>query len=131
MREGTKRKLIDGSAGELEGVEPGAVMLGQTKVTPWIYLLILPLVFIFLVRSRAIAATDTHVYVIEQGQMKQSEVKAIRAYPLASTEVEVTGLAVKIAGEEPVYALLGQGDARKRIAELAASARSAPAVEPA
>ena len=38
---------------------------------------------IFLVRSRAVAATDTHIYVIEQGQMKQSEVKEVRERPFS------------------------------------------------
>ncbi len=129
MREATKRKLIEGSGDQLAGVDESRVMLGQTGVTPMLYLLILPLVFIFIVRSRAVAASDTHVFVIEQGQMKQSDLKDVRAYPIASTQIEVTALSVKIAGEDPIYALLGQGGPRKEIAALVERAGSAPVAE--
>ena len=123
MRDEVKRALVENARPQMEGgEEASAVMLGQTGVTPWLYLLIFPLVFIFIVRSRAVALTERNIYVIDQSIWKQKEVQAVRRYPRGTTQFEVTALGVKVADEDPIYALLGQGDEKKKIAAAVATA---------
>jgi hypothetical protein len=121
VREGVKQALMDGARPEMEeGEEPKAVMLGQTFVSPLVYFLIGPLVFIFMARPRCVAATDRNVYVIEHGFWKQKEFKRILAkHPLGSVPVKLTGLSITIGDEEKVYALLGQFGPMEEIGDLA------------
>jgi hypothetical protein len=122
MLEGRKRKIAAQAAPHMEeGEDPRLMMLGQTYVTPWVYLLIAPIVFVFMVKPRAVLATDRNVYVLELGQFKASQVKSVLIKQrLSDADVKATRFSLTVAGEK-AFAMLGQGGPMRQIADLAAA----------
>jgi hypothetical protein len=120
MIEKRKRNLI---AAAQQYLEPGEsvreVMVGQTFVTPLSYLLIGPIVFVFVVRPRVAMVTDRNVYMFEGNMWSTKKLNAmLHRYPIGNAPIQLTGLSITI-GNEKSYALLFQFEPMKNIATLA------------
>ena len=120
MIEKRKRNLIAAAQSYLEpGEQVREVMVGQTFVTPLSYLLIGPIVFVFVVRPRVAMVTDRNVYMFEGNMWSTKKLnRMLHKYPVGQAPIELTGLSITI-GQEKSYALLFQFKPMKAIATLA------------
>jgi hypothetical protein len=119
MVEKRKRRLIEAARPMLGGEEVREVMVGQTFVSPLIYLLVGPIVFVFMARPRVAMVTDRHVYMFEGNMWSTKKLnRLLEKHPVGNAPVKATGLSLTI-GNEKSYALLFQFAPMKRIAELA------------
>ena len=129
----TKRGLIESAKRFLdEGETVREVYLGQTYVTPLMYLLVAPIVFIFMVKPRAVMTTDRNVYVLKRSMWKGKQVdECLLKQPLGEATIETTPLALSISGGEKLYAMLTEFDDKRAVAERIEGAGSAAEIEPA
>jgi hypothetical protein len=121
MFEKRKQHLIAAAQPHLEqGETVREVMVGQTFVSPLAYLLIGPIVFIFVVRPRVVMATDRHVYVFAGNMWSQKKLnERLVKQPLQQADVQATKLSLTV-GSEKVYALLFQFAPKNEIAATTA-----------
>jgi hypothetical protein len=129
MVEKRKRALIEAARRFMEpGEDVREVMIGQNLVTPLVYLLIGPIVLVFVARPRIVMATDRHVYVFEGDMWKAKELKRVlEKHAIGSVPLQLTGLSITI-GAEKCYAMLGQGKSMKQVAALAEGSGTQPAL---
>jgi sugar phosphate permease len=120
MFEKRKQHLIAAAQPHLEAGETvREVMVGQTFVSPLVYLLIAPVVFVFMVRPRIAMATDQHVYMFEGNMWSTKKLNGVlQKFPIGQAPITLTGLSITI-GNETSYALLFQFTPMKQIAALA------------
>lgn len=129
MLEGRKRALAENAAPHFEqGETVKETMLGQTFVTPLMYLLIAPIVFIFMVRQRAVMATDRNIYVFQLHFWKAKQIdQLVTKQPIGSGNVELSSLGIKVGDTDKTYAALFQFGDMKRVAALASGEGAQPA----
>jgi hypothetical protein len=129
MIEKRKRALVEAARRFMEpGEEVREVMIGQSFVTPYVYLLVGPIVFVFVAQPRIVMATDRHVYVFEGNMWKAKELKSVlEKHAIGSVPMKLTGLSLTI-GNEKSYAMLGQGKSMKQIASIAEGGAAQPAL---
>jgi hypothetical protein len=111
------------TAAAQQHMEPGEqvreVMVGQTFVTPLAYLLVGPILFVFMVRPRVAMVTDRNVYMFEGNMWSTKKLNGVlHKYPIGQAPVQLSGLSITI-GNETSYALLFQFKPMKNIATLA------------
>jgi hypothetical protein len=129
MIEKRKRRLIEAAQPHLGGEQVREVMVGQTAVTPVLYLLVFPIVFVFMVRPRVAMVTDQHVYMFEGNMWSTKKLnRLLEKHPVGNAPVSLTGMAITI-GKEKSYALLFQFGPMKRVAELARAGGEQPSLE--
>ena len=74
MLERQRRKIHEAVTPYLEpGETIEAVYIGQTPIPPIVYLLVLPILFVFILKFRTIVATDRHLYVFPNKWMRSYE----------------------------------------------------------
>ena len=119
MAKRTKAGLVESAKRFLEeGETVREVYLGQTYVTPLIYLLIAPIVFIFMVKPRAVMTTDRNVYVMKRSMWKGKQIdECLFKQPIGEATVETTSLALRVSGGEKLYAMLGGFADKRAVAE--------------
>jgi hypothetical protein len=120
MLEKRKRNLI---AAAQQYLEPGEtvreVMVGQTFVTPLAYLLVGPILFVFMVRPRVAMVTDRNVYMFEGNMWSTKKLNGmLQKFPVGQAPIKLTGLSITI-GNETSHALLFQFKPMKNVATLA------------
>jgi hypothetical protein len=126
-----KRRLIEAAQPHLGGEQVREVMVGQTVITPVLYLLVMPIVFVFMVRPRVAMVTDRHVYMFEGNMWSTKKLnRLLEKHPVGNAPVTLTGMSITI-GSEKSYALLFQFAAMKQIAALAQSGAEQQRLEPA
>ena len=131
MLEKRKQRLIEAARPHLNGEQVREVMVGQTFVSPLVYLLIAPVVFVFMVRPRVAMVTDQHVYMFEGNMWSTKKLNGLlEKHPVGSAPIQLSGMSITIGGEKS-YALLFQFAPMKRIAELAQRGSGAQALQPA
>jgi hypothetical protein len=119
MLEKRKRRLIEAAGPHLGGEQVREVMVGQSAVSPLIYLLVGPIVLAFFARPRVAMVTDQHVYMFEGNMWSTKKLnRLLEKHPVGRAPVSVTGLSLTV-GNQKSYALLFQFGPMKRIAELA------------
>ena len=120
MVEKRKQRLIAAAQQYLEpGEQVREVMVGQSSATPLLYLLVAPIVLVFVVRPRIAMATDRHVYMFEGNMWSTKKLnRVLEKHAIGNAPVQVSGLSLTI-GNEKSYALLFQFDAMKQVAALA------------
>jgi hypothetical protein len=105
-----KRKLglIESSRRYLEpGEEVRHVFIGQTRVTPLMYLLVAPFVLIFFARQRVVLVTDRYVRVMKPNFWKGKQIdEQLAAFPIADARIETTSLGLSVNDGPRVYAFL-------------------------
>ena len=133
MAKRTKAGLIKSAKRFLdEGETVREVYLGQTYVTPLMYLLIAPIVFLFIVKPRAVMTTDRNVYVMKRSMWKSKQIdECLFKKPLDEATIKTSPLALSISGGEKLYAMLGEFDDKRAVAERIEGWDSAAEVEPA
>ncbi len=120
MIEKRKQNLI---AAARQYLEPGEnvreVMVGQTFVSPLVYLLIAPIVFVFMVRPRVAMVTDRHVYMFEGNMWSTKKLnRLLEKHEVGRAPIQLSGMSITI-GSQKSCALLFQFAPMKRVAELA------------
>jgi len=132
MIEKRKRGLIESAQQWLEpGEEVREVMVGQTFISPIMYLLLMPIVFVFMVRPRVAMVTDRNVYMFEGNMWSTKKLKSLlEKHPVGNAPVTLTGLSITI-GNERSFALLFQFAPMKQIAVLAQGAPEPQPLTPA
>ena len=119
MLEKRKQRLIEAARPHLNGEQVREVMVGQTFISPLVYLLIVPFVFVFMVRPRVAMVTDRNVYMFEGNMWSTKKLNGVlQKYPIGQAPIKLTGLSITI-GQETSYALLFQFKPMKDIAALA------------
>ncbi|HEX2233816.1 MAG TPA: hypothetical protein VHG69_10695 [Thermoleophilaceae bacterium] len=74
MLERQRRKVHEAVAPYLEpGENIEAVFIGQAPIPPLVYFLVLPIVFVFVLKFRTVVATDRHLYVFAHKWMRSYE----------------------------------------------------------
>jgi hypothetical protein len=74
MLERQRRKVHEAVTPYLEpGETIESVYIGQTPIPPIAYFLVLPIVFVFIVKFRTVVATDRHIYVFAHKWMRSYE----------------------------------------------------------
>ncbi len=132
MIEKRKRGLIEAARPYLEpGETVREVMVGQTFVSPLMYLLIGPIVFVFMVRPRVAMVTDRNIYMFEGNMWKTKQLnRLLQKFPVGQAPIKLTGLSITI-GNEKSYALLFQFKPMKNIAALAQGGAQQQPLQPA
>ena len=108
-----------------------ATMIGQTPVPPIIYLLVAPIVFIFIIQFKTIVVTDRNVYVFPNRWMRTYKFREDQIYkaPRAAAKVESGSMWVRV-DEGPRIWTAPFGPVKKwRREVLEAAAQPAPAGE--
>ena len=120
MIEKRKRNLIAAARQYMEsGEQVREVMVGQTFVTPLAYLLVGPILFVFMVRPRVAMVTDRNVYMFEGNMWSTKKLNGVlQKFPIGQAPITLTGLSITI-GTEKSYALLFQFTPMKQVAALA------------
>ena len=131
MLEKRKQRLIEAARPHLEpGEEVREVMVGQSFVSPLLYLLVGPLLFIFMARPRIAMATDRNVYMFEGNMWSTKKLNGVLAkHAVGAAPIGLTKFSITI-GQEKAYALLFQFEPMKRVAALAQGSEQ-PALAPA
>ena len=108
MFEKRKQALAESARPHLEpGESAQAVFIGQTFVSPLVYFLIGPIVFMFVAKQRVAIATERNVYVLSIHFLKGKEVREVVAkYPLVSARVEAGRASLQIGDSERLWAFL-------------------------
>ena len=103
-----KAALIQSAQRFLEpGETPRTIYIGQTFVSPLIYALIGPIVFIFVARQRAVLVTDRYVRVLKPNFWKSKQVdEELARFPIAEARIERTKLGLSVGGGPRIYAFL-------------------------
>jgi hypothetical protein len=129
MLEKRKQALAENAAPHFEqGETVKETMIGQTFITPLAYLLIAPIAFIFMVRQRAVMATDRNVYVLQLNFWKAKQIdQLVTKQPIGSGNVELSSLGIKVGDTDKTYAALFQFEDMKRVAALASGEPAPPA----
>lgn len=108
-----------------EGEEVKAIMSGQTTIPPLAYLLVAPIVFIFVLKFKTVVATDRNLYVMPN--------KFLRGYkfqgdpykvPLGSASIDAGSMSVRIDGGPRIWAA-PLGPANRWMKELVGYVREA------
>jgi hypothetical protein len=74
MLERQRRRVHEAVTPHLEpGESIEAVFIGQTPIPPIVYLLVLPILFVFILKFRTVVATDRHLYVFPHKWMRSYE----------------------------------------------------------
>ena len=112
-----------------EGETVRGVFAGQTFITPLAYLLVAPLVFVFMVRAGAIITTDRNVYQFKGSIRSTKRVEdLLHKTPLASAHAEEKPFWSLEVGEGPrLYAPLGGNRFRKEVAAQINGGEAEPA----
>jgi hypothetical protein len=115
-----KQALVVSAGRFLEpGETPREMCITQTFVTPLVYLIVAPLVFVFIARQRAVMVTDRNAYVLKLNFWKSKQVdEVLFKTPLDSAQVQETGLSISLAGGPKLYAMAFQFGDKRRVAEL-------------
>ncbi len=128
MLQKRKQRLIEAAQQYLEsGEQVREVMVGQSFVSPLIYLLVAPIVFVFMVRPRIAMATDRNVYMFEGNVWSTKKLnRVLEKHRIGQAPVTLTRLSLTI-GNEKAYALLFQFAPMKEIARLLNSGQASQA----
>jgi sugar phosphate permease len=120
MNQKRRRRLIEQAQSAFEeGEQVREVMVGQTFMSPVLYLLIVPFLFVFMVRARVAMVTDRNVYMFEGSVWSTKKLnRLLEKYPIGSAPVSLTAMSLTI-GNEKAYAYLFQFAAMKQIAARA------------
>ena len=120
MLEKRKQQLIAAAQPRLEpGETVREVMVGQTFVSPIVYLIVAPIVFVFMVRPRVVMATDRNIYVLAGNIWSVKKLnETLVKQPIGSAAVRATKFSLTV-GAEKSYALLFQFANKNAIAALA------------
>ena len=125
MLEKRKQRLIEAARPYLEpGEQVRQVMVGQSFVSPLVYLLVAPIVFVFMVRPRVAMVTDRHVYMFEGNVWSTKKLNGVlEKHRVGTAPIRLTKLSLTI-GSQKSYALLFQFAPMKEVAALALRADS-------
>lgn len=120
MFEKRKQHLIAAAQPRLEpGEQVREVMVGQTFVSPLVYLIVAPIVFVFMVRPRVVMATDRNVYVFAGNYWSTKKLnETLVKQPIDQADLVATKFSLTVGGEKS-YALLFQFERKNAIAALA------------
>ena len=125
-----ERKLVEKARKFLGDEEVLRVFRGQTVLSPVFVPLVGPL--LFMVKPRTVMVTERSVITLQQSRWSQSTVVGVVSrHARGSVPVEVTRWALRIGGEEKIFALLGTLDDMKEVARLASGGAPAAAWQPA
>jgi hypothetical protein len=115
-----------------QGETVRGVFHGQTFVSPILYLLVGPIVFMFMARQGAIITTDRDVYQFKLGFWSTKKVEnLLHKTPLASAHAEEKPFWSLEVGEGPrLYAFLGTNKFRKEVAAQINGGEAEPAFDP-
>jgi hypothetical protein len=130
MIEKRKQRLIEAARPYLEpGEQVREVMVGQSVVSPLVYLLVGPIVFVFVARPRVAMATDRNVYMFEGNMWSTKKLnRVLEKHAIGQAPIQLSGLSITI-GAEKSYALLFQFAPMKAIAQLAQGGGQAASLE--
>lgn len=113
-----------------EGEQIRATMIGQTPVPPIIYLLIAPLVFVFVIQFKTVVVTDRNIYVLRNKWMRTYAFQDdFHRAPLGSAKVESGPMWMRVDDGPRIW--IGPFGPAKRWRDevVAAAARPQPAGE--
>jgi hypothetical protein len=105
-----------------EGESVKHVFLGQTFITPWVYLLVAPFVFVLVAKSRVVLLTDRHVYVLARRSGNRVG-DVIAKLPLGAASVDLGKMSIKIGDTDRLWANGGPAN-MKLLAEQIRSHRA-------
>jgi hypothetical protein len=100
MLERQRRKIDEAVKPHLEaGEEIQAAVIGQTPIPPITYLLVAPIVFVFILKFRTIVVTDRNLYVFPHKWMRSYEYSG-NPYkvPLAQASYESGSMYARVDG---------------------------------
>lgn len=119
-------KLLENVREHLGGETPEVIFRGQTFISPIVYLLIGPIVFIFMVKPRTIVVTGSRIHTFQQSLWRPSKVTAVVSqHDRGAVDAELTRFSITLGDDDKLYALWGTADAMK--AAAAAVQQGAPA----
>jgi hypothetical protein len=119
MGEKLKRKIIDAVTPHVEdGEQVRAVYIGQTPIPPITYLLIGPLLFIFIIQFKTFVVTDRHLYVFPNKYMRTYSYKAAPyKVPIEEARFESGSMFARVDGGPKAWCA-PFGPVKKRLNEL-------------
>ena len=126
MGEKLKRKIIDAVTPHIEdGEQVRAVYIGQTPIPPLAYLLIGPLLFIFIMQFKTFVVTDRNMYVFPNRWMRTYSYKA-EPYkvPIEQARFESGSMFARV-DDGPRAWCAPFGPVKKRLDELTEAVRAA------
>lgn len=126
MGDRIKRKMVEAVSPHLEeGEEVRAVYLGQTPIPPITYLLVGPLLFVFIIQFKTFVATDRNLYVFSNKWMRSYAYKD-QPYkvPIENARFE-SGSTFARVDDGPKAWCAPFGPVKKRLNELSEAVRTA------
>ena len=103
-----ERMLLESARTHLGDERVGAVLRGQTHVSPLVLPLVAPLLLFFLVKSRSVIVTDRSIITVQESIWLQSKVtRVVSQYPCGEVSIRRTRLGLKIGDDPTVYAMPG------------------------
>lgn len=119
MLERQRRKIIAAVTPHLEeGETVRAAYIGQTPIPPITYLLVGPILFIFILKFRTFIATERNVYVFPNAYMRTYKYSG-EPYkvPLAQARLETGSMWVRLDGGPKVW-VMPFGPVKRALVEL-------------
>lgn len=108
-----------------EGEEVKAIMSGQTPIPPLANMLVVPMVFIFILKFKTVVATDRNLYVLPNKFLRSYEFQSDPyKVPLGSASIDAGSMSVRIDGGPRIWAA-PRGPANRRMKELVGYVREA------
>jgi hypothetical protein len=134
MLERQKRRVHEAVTPRLgEGERIEAVYIGQTPIPPITYLLIAPLVFVFILKFRTIVVTDRHLYVFPNKWMRSYDYSGEPyTVPIGQADYESGSMYARVDGGPKLW-VMPFGPVKRSLDELTETVRrlqSAEALKP-
>lgn len=106
MLERQKRKIIEAVSPSLEpGENVQAVFIGQTPIPQILYLLVAPLLFVFIIKFKTFVATDRNLYVFPNAWMRTYKYAGPpHKVPLDQARVESGSMWIRVDDGPKVWA---------------------------
>lgn len=126
MLERQKRKVAAAVSPQLEpGEQIRAMFIGQTPIPPITYLLVGPLLFIFILKFRTIVATDRNLYVFKNRWMRTYSYDG-EPYkvPIAQADYRSGSMWAQVDGGPKLW-VMPFGPVKKALVELTAAVEAA------
>lgn len=98
--------LLESAREHLGGERVLAVLRGQTHVSPLLFPLMAPVLLFFLVKPRAVIATDKSIITVQESMWLQAKVtRVVSRYPCGGVAIRRTRLGLKIGDDLTIFAM--------------------------